>query len=920
MILLIGSLWSDGISNAAYGQTYGKLTGRVVDAETGDLLPSVNIILDNSIPGSSTNFKGEYFVLGVPVGLHELSASFIGYTTVKVTNIWISAGLATSVDIELNQTTLELGNEVVVTAQRSGIGKYASGTNHVLLEDEILNSFGETPTEIIATIPGIGRDNTIRGGRPSDIDFQIDGISTRDALFGGLSYESFLNNLSLKEIQVKTGGFNAEYGNVMSGVVNLITKEGGDTWTGDIRLKNSISALNGENGDFKLNPRGEKIVEFAAGGPVLIFNKDISLFFSGKFNAQSNRTPGLDVRDPAGNNITDYQHNRLAQYGFFGKAVHQINPNMKITAAGLFGRLNQEEDSWLWRYNSSINALPSFIRQNAFGYIRFTYSLSQHLFYEATVEMLDSQTERGLANESGESFWFFDYDVQPILNKDVPFEIGADNPYGVNNVFISNGQLDSYWATRSQYFGAELKVVSQLKDYLQFRAGIESKLYKAKGRFTSSSVVSAAKELDAYENEPYDISAYTGSSINIGRFFVDTGIRLHYFDPQTDRSLSSPHNLIQIGNQKLRLSPRAGISYEFQNNLIAHANFGWHYQLPSFHGLYSRNSQNLLRPATESLTGNPTLDPQRSIVYEAGLHYSVSDQIQISAAGFYKALQQIEVADMTSNSTNVTPQYDDIGVGKTMGLEFNFVKNLGQHFGMRASYTISSARGSYMYISPFQVEGNLLGTLNDLNGILTTPQLLQTASEQEFFPLPFDRRHSFRAVFNYVIPKNSGPSLFGMKPLQNVTANLTGFAESGTPYTTTALAGLLNSGINTNRNPWYFNTNIRLQKYIANRFSNFTFFLDIKNLINRVEPVAKYSRTGSPLYSAENIDSRTIWTENGETPPESLYNRVADLNNDGVLDESEQEAAYNNFLSDSIKLKSLFQLPREVWTGLQFHF
>ena len=100
MILLIGSLWSDGISNAAYGQTYGKLTGRVVDAETGDLLPSVNIILDNSIPGSSTNFKGEYFVLGVPVGLHELSASFIGYTTVKVTNIWISAGLATSVDIE----------------------------------------------------------------------------------------------------------------------------------------------------------------------------------------------------------------------------------------------------------------------------------------------------------------------------------------------------------------------------------------------------------------------------------------------------------------------------------------------------------------------------------------------------------------------------------------------------------------------------------------------------------------------------------------------------------------------------------------------------------------------------------------------------------------------------------------------------
>ena len=239
----------------------------------------------------------------------------------------------------------------------------------------------------------------------------------------------------------------------MSGVVNLITKEGGDTWTGDIRLKNSISALNGENGDFKLNPRGEKIVEFAAGGPALIFNKDISLFFSGKFNAQSNRTPGLDIRDPAGNNITDYQHNRLAQHGFFGKAVHQ---NQSEHENHCCRSVRQTES----RRRFLVMAVQLFYQRSSRHVSGRTHSVISGLpilflnvyFMKLQFEMLDSQTERGLANGSGESFWFFDYDVQPILNKDVPFEIGADNPYGVNNVFISNGQLDSYWATRSQYF------------------------------------------------------------------------------------------------------------------------------------------------------------------------------------------------------------------------------------------------------------------------------------------------------------------------------------------------------------------------------------------------------------------------------------------------------------------------------------
>jgi len=912
---------SDGLTNLAMGQTHGKIIGRIIDAETGDLLPSVNITLNNSTLGSSTNFKGEYFILGVPVGSHDIMISFIGYSSVKVTNIWVSAGLSTSVDVELKQTTLQLNEEIVVTAQRTGVGRYASGTNHIIQENQIMNMFGESPTEIIAIVPGISSDNTMRGGRPSDIDYQIDGISTREGLFGGLSYESFINILSLKEIQIKTGGFNAEYGNIMSGTVNLITKEGGDEWKGDIRVKNSFSSLNGKSGDFKLNSRGERIIEFAAGGPLSKFNKNIKVFISGKFNSQLNRAPGLNVLDPAGNNITDFQHNRFAQYSFFGKAVYNLNPNMKIVAAGLSGRLNQEEDSWLWRYNTFDNALPSSIRQNYFGYIRFTHTTSRRFFYEATLEMLDSRTERGIANGNRNAFWFPGYDIVSSINNDTPLDYTVKNPYGVDNIFVGSGQLDAYWSARSRYVGAKISSVSQMKDYLLLRMGIESKFYNAKGVFKSNSFENPDTPFDTYENKPFDFSGYIGTSVDLSKIHIDSGLRFHYFNPNSNRTVKNPQNLTQKAEQELRFSPRIGVSFEIQKRLIAHANFGWQFQLPSFHSLYSLNSQNLLGPAT-NLSGNPSLDPQRSISYEAGLHYSLSDESSISATGFYKLLQQIEVADTTFTETGFAPQYDDIGVGKTIGLELNYIKHLGRNLGLRLSYSVSSARGSYMFFSPFPVESNLMGTLNGLNSFLSAQQLLQPTSNQIMFPLPFDRRHSFRTVIDFLFPKRSGPGFFGLKPFQNISANLSTFIESGTPFTRFTNNPSIESRFQNKRNPWFLNTNLRLKKYIQGSLVNFTLFLDIKNLLNRVEPLAKYSTSDSPLDPGTRIDARTIWnqSDNDTQAPETVYGSAADLNNDGVIDENESNTAYANFLSDFVKLRSLYQLPREIWTGLQIHF
>ncbi|KPK91115.1 hypothetical protein AMJ80_07635, partial [bacterium SM23_31] len=100
LIILIGNLWSAEEARGFFStETYGKIIGRVTDASTGDVLPSVNVDVLNTPLGASTNFKGEFFILGVPVGRYELRVSSIGFAPVKVKDVRVSAGLETTVNI-----------------------------------------------------------------------------------------------------------------------------------------------------------------------------------------------------------------------------------------------------------------------------------------------------------------------------------------------------------------------------------------------------------------------------------------------------------------------------------------------------------------------------------------------------------------------------------------------------------------------------------------------------------------------------------------------------------------------------------------------------------------------------------------------------------------------------------------------------
>src|SRR5262245_41810888 len=97
-------LYNSGISG-----TTGKITGTVKDSQTGEPLVGVNVIIEGKSLGASTGVDGSYLILNVPPGKYSLIASAIGFIKKTITDVTVSVDLTTTIDFELEATSLEIG-------------------------------------------------------------------------------------------------------------------------------------------------------------------------------------------------------------------------------------------------------------------------------------------------------------------------------------------------------------------------------------------------------------------------------------------------------------------------------------------------------------------------------------------------------------------------------------------------------------------------------------------------------------------------------------------------------------------------------------------------------------------------------------------------------------------------------------------
>jgi len=217
--------------------TTGKISGIVSDAETNLPLPGVNILLEGTNIGASTNENGEFVILNILPGTYSLTFSMIGYSNYKVQNVRVMIDLTTNLDASL-RTEIIIGDEVIVVAERPIVARDVSNSQMNIASQTIENLPVQSVDAVLSLQAGIEQGSNgilVRGGGSNQTIFMVDGLSQNDER-SNIPYTG-VSLSSIQEIQIQTGGFNAEYGNIRSGLVNVVTKEGGSQYSGTFSFR-----------------------------------------------------------------------------------------------------------------------------------------------------------------------------------------------------------------------------------------------------------------------------------------------------------------------------------------------------------------------------------------------------------------------------------------------------------------------------------------------------------------------------------------------------------------------------------------------------------------------------------------------------------------------------------------------------------
>ena len=225
----------------SFGGTTGKLSGIVKEANSNSVLIGCNIIVDGTDLGTASDINGEYFLLNIPPGIYNVKFQMIGYETLIINNVQVSIDRTTKLNATLQMGVIE-GSEIFVTAERKLIEFDVTQSESRITAAELESMPVAEIADVLRLQGGITQDASgglhMRGGRSNEIAYMVDGVPMSDAYNGGISVQ--IENDNIQELQVISGTFNAEYGKALTGVVNMVTKDGGDNFEGFINFYSDI--------------------------------------------------------------------------------------------------------------------------------------------------------------------------------------------------------------------------------------------------------------------------------------------------------------------------------------------------------------------------------------------------------------------------------------------------------------------------------------------------------------------------------------------------------------------------------------------------------------------------------------------------------------------------------------------------------
>lgn len=257
--------------SALYGQiAAGTLKGKVSDKETKEPLPFVVVqvfLNGNLVTGGTTDIDGEYTIKPIDPGTYDVQFSYVGYQSVRLTNIPVTSGKIAFANAEM-LAGVEIAEVEIVDYKVPLIDKDGGASGGTVTREEIKNMPSRTVEGLATTVAGVSTAGTgggisIRGARTGSTWYYIDGIKVRGS--------TALPKSAIEEISVITGGVPANIGDVTGGVINISLRSASAKYTGGAEVISSGFKIGDQTRGF--DRFGYNLVEGSLSGPI-VFKKD----------------------------------------------------------------------------------------------------------------------------------------------------------------------------------------------------------------------------------------------------------------------------------------------------------------------------------------------------------------------------------------------------------------------------------------------------------------------------------------------------------------------------------------------------------------------------------------------------------------------------------------------------------------------
>ena len=854
------------------------IRGVVTDIKTKEPLGGVNVMLRGTYYGAATNSNGEFVILDISPGSYDVSVQMIGYTVKLFSGIELKENERKKLDVGLESTVLALGQEITVIGEKPIIDAESTSSSVKIGSNELKNKIAESVNDIIAQQVGVTKSNNeihIRGGRVDEGQFIVDGLSIKDPLTGSTS-NLYVNSNAIEELEFISGGFNAEYGQAMSGIIDIKLKSGTNKFETSLRYKTDKV--------FKNNFFTDNL-EFTFGGPIVReskYNKigQISFFTSGYVYLTDTHLPGASKLYPYRKWMETFVKREENDFSFMAKLNWNINRKKKF-AISYNHSANVDQGYYdYWQHSSGFpysykNILDNYFtttHESQVVNIMWTHTINQRLFYNMNFGYFNTGVHRSVQNKHWTEY-NETLDLEPTHYSAID-ETGQIRVYNGDR-FWDYGDAP-YWY---DYFSKNYSVEGDLTFQPTTRHTIKTGLNH---RYTDLQLVDIYKpwlgssgfgeSFDFYKVFPSDGSFYLQDKITFEGMIVNIGARYDYWfiGKYVTDAVKNPDvlTITDAGKEKYldetfkifgargkgHLSPRLGISHPVTDNDVLYFNYGHFSQLPTYQYVYAKLST--VSEATYQLIGNPNLNPKTTVAYEIGIKHKFSASQALEFKAYYKDMFDYETSQSITAFNPLIGNYSlmmyiNMDYARSRGIEIIYRKLYGKYFSGDVTYSYSIGTGkSSTPNDNLLVEAGRLSSKPITENYLSWDKPIQLAANLRFYMNEKSQPH----LFGIPIPNHWRISTriefgSGRRYTQSVATDTVTESDGSQYFIGTALSDEPYANLSSP----YTIADVKISKNYKVKNLDFSIFLDIQNLFNYKVPRRINPFTGEPYDPGEII-------------------------------------------------------------------